>query len=145
MILLSGFLTVIVNAGPVPSKKGGNVIEITKRDSGSRLAFVNKMYFGFTNEYSSNKEVNDALKMDAAHLARKIIKENNIESLVVENYVVHFYKGMLFRKYDDEGFKFWKNIIKSGSKTKYDVFRDFVYSKEFRLLCIRYDFPRGNI
>jgi len=44
--------------------------------------------------------------MDAAHLARKIIKENNLEDLVIENYVVRFYQDMLFRKYDQGGYVF---------------------------------------
>jgi len=46
VILFSGLIA-SVNSGPVPSKKGENDIELTKRDNTSQISFYFRMYNGF--------------------------------------------------------------------------------------------------
>jgi len=146
VILLCG-LTATVNAGPVPSKNGENIIEIAKRDSGSHLAFIHKMYNGFFNKPPTKNEEKDALKMDGANLARKLVKSRDFYILQTSNedYIKLLYKGMLFREYDNGGYNFWKNQLNSGLKKRDDILRDFAYSEEFRLLCLKYGVTRGSI
>jgi len=79
-VIIFASLTATMSAGLVPSKKGENTIEITKRaDTDSHLAFVNKMYYGFLDRYPSNKETKDALKMPGANLAKKIVDSDEFK------------------------------------------------------------------
>jgi len=52
---------------------------------------------------------------------------------------------MLFRSYDMAGYVFWVGMLRTNKKTRNDVLRDFAYSEEFRLLCLRYGVTQGSI
>ena len=62
-----------------------------------------------------------------------------------EEFVKLLYLTMMDRNPEENGFRYWTDLLNSGQKTRYQVAAGFIDSDEFKGICSNYGINRGSI
>ncbi|KAJ6226030.1 hypothetical protein M0813_00998 [Anaeramoeba flamelloides] len=100
--------------------------------------YVNWIFGKLLYRKPSEKELNKLVsKLDEGQKSKKNLKRdlqncNEYEKDRQIRFIKKAYWYILERQYDNEGLEFWTKQLKSGEKTKKDIFNDFFKTAEYK-------------